>query len=155
MADGKKLGWVKIALGLSLALNVFFLGLTGGSLFQGDPERRGDAPNSFLATLSDERKAEVQAVFAKMREDRKASRQNTRASWAKVREAMTAVPYDRAAMEAAMDGVIDTRVDRSRTRYGQMIEFVSGMTDAERVAFSDAMRERWKKRREQRAERDS
>ena len=155
MADGKKSGWVKIALGLSLALNVFFLGLTGGSLFQGEPERRGEAPNSFLATLSGERKAEVQAVFAKMREDRKASRKNTRASWAKVREAMTAVPYDRAAMEAAMDGVIDARVDRSRKRYDQMIEFVSDMTDEERVAFSDAMRERWNRRRAQREAREN
>ncbi len=147
MAEATKSGWLKIVLGLSLALNIFFLGLTGGSLFQGKSERRGDAPNSFLATLSDERKAEVQAVFAKMREDRKASRQNTRASWAQVREAMTAVPYDRAAMEAAMDGVIDARTERSRTRYAQMVDFVSGMTDEERVAFSDAMRERWRNRR--------
>lgn len=150
MAEAKKSSWVKIALGLSLALNVFFLGLTGGSLFQGKPERRDDAPNSFLATLSDERKAEVEAVFAKMRENRKASRQTTRLSWGQVREAMTAVPYDRAAMEAAMAGVIDARTERSQKRYAQMVDFVSDMSDAERVAFSDAMRERWRNRRNRR-----
>ena len=147
MAEATKAGWIKIALGLSLALNVFIVGLTGGSLFQGKPERRGDAPNSFLATLSDERKQEVTAYFAKMREDRKASRGNTRASWGKVREAMIATPYDRAAMEAAMDGVIEARTERSQKRYAQMVDFVSTMSDAERVAFSDAMRERWRNRR--------
>lgn len=150
MATGTTSGWVKVALGLSLALNVFFLGLTGGSLFQGKPEGRDTAPNSFLATLSDERKAEVQAVFDRMREDRQAARQTTRASWVKVREAMTAVPYDRAAMEAAMKGVIDARTERSEKRYGQMVEFVSTMTDAERKAFAEAMRERWQRRRARR-----
>lgn len=154
MAEAKKSSWVKIALGLSLALNVFFIGLTGGKLFQAKPEGRNTAPNSFLATLSDDRKTEVQAYFAKMREDRKSSRQNTRASWAKVREAMTAVPYDRAAMEAAMEGVIEARTERSQKRYAQMVEFVSTMSDEERVAFSDAMRERWRKRRERRQQRE-
>jgi Spy/CpxP family protein refolding chaperone len=146
--------WLKIALGLSLALNVFFLGLTGGSLFQGKPERRGDAPNSFLATLSDERKTEVKAYFAKMREDRKSSREDTRAKWQQVREAMTATPYDRAALEAAMDAVMESRTDRRRTRNASMIEFVSSMTDAERQAFSDAMRERWQRRRDRRRQRE-
>jgi len=150
MAEAKKQGWMKIVLGLSLALNVFFLGLTGGSLFHGKPERRDDAPNSFLATLSDERKAEVKAYFTKMREDRKASRSGTRAAWDNVRAAMIADPYDRAAMEAAMDQVIDARTERSRTRYSKMVDFVSTMDAEERVAFSDAMRERWRKRRERR-----
>ena len=154
MAEAKKSGWMKIALGASLALNVFFLGLTGGSLFQGKPEKRDAAPNSFLATLSDERKAEVKAYFEKMREDRKGSRQSTRASWAKVREAMTATPYDRTAMEAAMQGVIDARTERSEKRYASMIDFVSTMSDAERAAFSDAMSQRWRKRMERRRQRE-
>lgn len=153
MAEATKSSWLKIALGVSLALNVFFVGLFGGSLFQAKPEKRDSAPQSFLSTLTEERKTEVKTYFAKMREDRKASRKNTRAAWAGVREAMTADPYDRAAMEAAMYKVIETRVDRSRKRYDQMIDFVSTMSAEERIAFSDAMRERWKRRRERRKQR--
>lgn len=148
-------GWMKIVLGLSLALNVFFLGLTGGSLFQSKPERRDAAPSSFLETLSDERKAEVQAYFAKMREDRKASRKNTRASWAGVREAMTAVPYDRAAMEAAMEAMMAARTERNEKRYAKMVDFISTMSDDERKAFSDAMRQRWQNRRKRREQRNA
>jgi len=154
MAEAKKSNWLKIALGLSLALNVFFVGLFGGSLFKSKPEKRDSAPSSFLETLSDERKTEVQAYFAKLREDRKASRKNTRAAWADVRTVMTADPFDRTALETAMNKVIEARTDRSRKRYDKMIDFVSDMSTAERVAFSDAMRERWRKRRERRKKRE-
>jgi uncharacterized membrane protein len=150
MAGAVKSHWVKIALGLSLALNIFFVGMAGGKLFHGKPESRDSAPNSFLQTLSDERAAEVREAFAKMREARRGGREERRAAWAKVREVMTAETFDRAAMQAAMDDVMRERSERTERRYAQMIDFVATMSLEERVAFSDAMRERWRKRRARR-----
>lgn len=148
-------GWIKMALGLSVAANLFFLGLMGGKLLEGKPERRDAAPNSFLETLSEDRRTEVKAYFAEMREDRKASRQTTRNAWAAVREAMTADPYDRAALEAAMDQVMQARTERSQARYAKMVDFVSTMSAEERAAFSNAMSERWRKRRDRRQSREN
>lgn len=152
MADGAGKSWAKIALGLSLALNVFFVGLAAGELVQDKPERRDDAPNSFLSTLSDERAAEVRAAFERMRESREGSRERRREAWGRVREVMTAETFDRAAMEAAMDEVMDERAERTRRRYAQMVDFIETMSFEERVAFSDAMRERWRNRRQSRQE---
>ncbi len=155
MAQAAKSGWLKPVLGISLALNVFFIGLYGGSLFQEKPEKRGTAPKSYLSTLSPERQEEVKAQFSKMRETRRTSRKETRAAWAQVRKAMTADPFDRAALETAMQKVIDTRTGRLEKRYETMIEFVSAMNTEERIAFSDAMSERWRRRMERRRRREA
>ncbi len=154
MAEAAKANWVKIALGLSLALNIFFVGLSGGKLFHSKPEGRDDAPNSFLQTLSDERAAEVREAFAKMREARRGGSEDRRAAWGQVREVMTAETFDRAAMQAAMDAVMRERSERTERRYAQMIDFVATMSHEERVAFSDAMRERWRNRRARREARE-
>lgn len=150
MAEAVKSHWVKIALGLSLALNIFFIGMSGGKLFHAKPEGRDSAPNSFLETLSDERAAEVRKAFAQMREARRGGREERRAAWAEVRAVMTAETFDRAAMQTAMDAVMRERSDRTERRYAQMIDFVATMSQEERIAFSDAMRERWRNRRARR-----
>ena len=148
-------GWVKILLALSLAANMLFLGLMGGKLLHGGKnERRDDPPGAFIKSLSPERAEEVRAYFKEMREQRREARKGMRDHWAKVREAVTADPFDRAALEAALDAISDSRDESRRARYAKMADFVESMSVAERKAFSDAMRERWKRRRERREARN-
>lgn len=147
-------GWAKILLAASLALNMLFLGLMGGRMLSGEMrEGRDDPPGAFLASLPEERAAEVRAYFKEMREQRRAARKERRGQWAKVREAVTADPFDRAALEAAVEEIADSRDATRRARYARMVDFIESMSLEERKAFSDAMRERWKRRREQREKR--
>lgn len=149
-------GWMKILLGVSLAANMVFVGLMGGKLLHdGKRERRGDPPGAFLAALSEERAEEVRAHFKEMREQRRASRSGMRESWAKVREAVKADPFDKAALEAALDAISDARDASSRARYAKMATFMASLSTEERRAFSDAMAERWKRRRERRRNPDN
>jgi hypothetical protein len=134
---------VKIALALSLAVNLLILGLVGGAMLAVGPRPGGDDDarlrtlglGPFAIALSREDRTEVTA-----RIDRDALRAERRAlgeSFGQLRAALLADPFDRAAAEAALA--------RSRIAAGAvqghghraLLDQIETMSVAERAALSE------------------
>ncbi|PWK60675.1 periplasmic heavy metal sensor [Roseicyclus mahoneyensis] len=130
---------VKIALGLSLAVNLLILGLVGGALLAVGPGRSGgDDPRlrtlglgPFAIALSREDRAAVTD-----RIDRDALRAERRAlgrSLVQLRDAIVAEPFDRAAAEAALEGSRSAAAGLQGLGHAALLDQVETMSAAERA----------------------
>ena len=118
MAAAPKAGrGMKIALILSLTLNLLIFGVMGGAMLahggRDDPRRVRDVGfGPYTEALSPEDRKALRDAFVKAVPDFRSSREEARADVAKLAEAIRAEPYDRAAVEA----VIASQAERIEAR---------------------------------------
>ncbi len=135
--------WIKLVLGLSLALNLLIVGAVGGAIWRigghsddrkGGPSARADAGGFALirALPSDDRRA----LF---REVRKAPRKSASEGRAQMQAMVTLLktnPLD----EAQLDALTEARLQDGETRQAQLSEAwkarVMAMTEAERATYA-------------------
>lgn len=136
---------LKIALGLSLAVNLLILGLVGGALLAVGPGRSGDDDprlrtlglGPFAIALSREDRAAVTD-----RIDRDALRAERRAlggNLVQLRDAIVAEPFDRAAAEAALER---SRLAASALQglgHAALLDQVETMDAAERADLAERL----------------
>lgn len=133
---------LKIALGLSLAVNLGILGLVAGALLAVGPGRSGgDDPRlrtlglgPFAIALSREDRAAVTD-----RIDRDALRAERRAlgrSLVQLRDAIVAEPFDRAAAEAALEGSRLAAAGLQGQGHVALLDQIETMTAAERAELA-------------------
>lgn len=141
--------WVKLMLGLSLALNLAIAGFVLGAVIRhGGPGHHGrDVPGMrafgapyMLALPRDDRRA----VLAGMKQhagrdipDRAARR----AMFAEVVDALRGVPFDPATLRAAVARQSATAVAAQAAAQEAWLEVVSAMSDAERRAYAAEVEE--------------
>jgi len=140
--------WVRIVLIVSLAFNLLVLGLIGGALLSGGKWRhhhppRLEAGGPLTRALSNE---DRRAIGRKMRKAYREDGEEVRASRHQALDelvaAVEAVPFD---PEAVRQRMADIRaMFRNRFELGQtlLIERLSEMSDAERAAYAERLRER-------------
>lgn len=136
---------VKIALGLSLAVNLLVLGLVVGAILSVGPGRSGgDDPRlrslglgPFAIALSREDRA---AVIDRI--DRDALRQNRRAlglGLVQLRAALVAEPFDRAAAEAALLRARGAAAALQGQGHRAVLDQVEMMSAADRAELADRL----------------
>lgn len=138
--------WVRVALVVSLALNLLVLGMIGGAVInhgRGDPRAvTGPADlGPYGRALSDADRAAlrkaIRAEGPRLRENREA----VRAGFRELTGALRAEPYDHARVTAIIEGQqarVEAQVDLLRAL---MLDRVAQMTPAERAGFADRLEE--------------
>lgn len=138
--------WVKVALAVSLALNLAIVGLVGGALLGDGGNRDGGAPalralglGPFARALSREDRAELRARIEgtglELREERRAIGQSLRA----VEGALRADPFDRTAVEAAFTQARGMVVSLQQTGHDALLDQIETMSTAERRDLADRL----------------
>jgi uncharacterized membrane protein len=134
--------WVRMALAISLAINLGIVGIVAGAMFRDDgPMHSGHMTRDlgfgpFTEALSKDDRAELRRAFLaklpEMRDGRRAMREDIGALLAQLR----ATPFDAAGLRAAFDR--QNQRNAARLELGQQLIFdlVVGMTDEARQAFA-------------------
>lgn len=133
--------WPKVLLGVSLALNLLVLGVVGGAMLRfGGTHGDRPPPRSVGATLfrelpREDRRA-LWAGSGKSHNDRRARQKEEAAA---VSAALRATPFDRAALEAVLDAQSAHQVTFQETVQQAWLTRISGMNDADRLAYADRL----------------
>ena len=135
---------VKIALILSLGLNLAVLGIVGGAIiahgWRDDPRRVRDVGfGPYTEALSSEDRAELRKAFLKSAPDFRQRREEIRADMAALANAIRATPYDRAAVETVMEtqsGRIEERLTLGRSL---LLDRLDAMSPEARAAMADRL----------------
>ncbi|TDK48763.1 periplasmic heavy metal sensor [Antarcticimicrobium luteum] len=135
--------WLRVLLGISLALNLAVAGLAIGAAirFGGAPE--GARPPLPLGAMlyrelpREDRRALRDSSFGP-REERAERR---RADAAELDAALRAVPFDSARVEAFLAGQARRHSDLEQAMRAAWLRQVAGMSDAARAAFADRLSE--------------
>lgn len=130
---------VKIALSLSLALNILVLGLAIGIFTQvqrsGGPVRFSDAGGAYTRALS---AADRRSIGAEMYERFRSGQQDrlpSRREYERMIAILSAEPFDRAAAEQVLRAQATTAQDRRMLAEQLLLDRLEAMTADERAAF--------------------
>lgn len=132
--------WLKLALGLSLAVNLAVAGLVGGAVLRGGPLRdqmvRDVGFGPYAEALSPEDRQALRRAFLARQPDLRDLRQSMRQDMQAVVQALRAQPFDAAALESAL--VAQASRLQSQVQLGQslLLERLSSMPEADRLAFA-------------------
>lgn len=136
----------KIALAVSLGVNLLFLGVAGGAALKmhgGDhPPPRFHFSKEVIGAAAPERRDAVRAALERGKEERKARRKDRR-GWADdALQVLEARPFDPAALRQIFSGTSAMREISRKEREEALISALSLLTDEERSGLAERMRER-------------
>lgn len=141
--------WIRVALAVSVALNLAVAGLAVGAWMREGRDRglpRDMSFGPFTEALSDVDRRELRRALVDRMPGFREVRQEMRADIANLLASLRAVPFDPAATEEALSAISRRAMDRLDLGRDLISERIAGMTDAERQAFADRL-ERGLKRR--------
>lgn len=141
--------WIKIALAVSVALNLAVAGLAAGAWLReghGRSMPRDMSFGPFTEALSDLDRRELRRAFGDRGPGFREARQQMRVDLAALLASLRADPFDPAATEAALTVVARRTTERLDLGRDLITGRILAMTDAERQAFADRL-ERGLKRR--------
>ena len=139
--------WLKIALGISLALNLLIVGFVAGSYARHSSGHalgsRAPGLGAFGAPYMkalprQERRAVLRALRAEAK-GRVPDREARRALFEAVLSALRAAPFDREALQQAVAQQAETSIFIQQTAQGAWLDVVSRMSDTERLAYATAV----------------
>lgn len=134
---------LRIALGLSLAVNLLVLGLVGGAALHGPPERFHDGRDMSFGPFAEalrpeDRKALRREIFERapgLREGRERRRQDL----AGLLQALRAEPFDAARLETVMRAQQDQLAGQLALGAEVIRDHLIALSPAERLAFADRL----------------
>jgi uncharacterized membrane protein len=135
---------LKIALAVSVALNLAVAGLVAGAWLSDDGPRRGMPRDLSFGPFSEaltreDRRALREAFLARAPDDLRTARQAARAEFAAVVAALRASPFDPQALTTSLTAIETRNADRLALGRSLIEARLQGMTDAERAAFADRL----------------
>jgi uncharacterized membrane protein len=141
--------WIKVALAISVALNLAVAGLAAGAWMReghsrGLPREMSFGP--FTEALSDGDRRELRRALGDRLPAMREARQETRAELVTLLATLRAVPFDPVAAEAALSAISRRAQERLELGSNLIADRILAMNDAERLAFADRL-ERGLKRR--------
>lgn len=138
--------WARRLLVVSLAINFLVVGvIVGVGAGHKGSQRIGTTVHlrtEIVRLIADEgRKAEAEAVLKDGVAAWRSSRSLRNDRWDAMAEQIEAAPFDAAALIASFDHGLDAREEARRTSRVALAEAIGMMTDAERAALADSLRE--------------
>lgn len=134
--------WIKIALAVSVALNLAVAGLAAGAWLREGPRHgmpRDMSFGPFTEALSETDRSELRRAFGDRASEFREARQQMRADREALLATLRAEPFDPAAVKDALAAI--TRRASDRLEFGR--DLIAGrilaMTDTERQAFADRL----------------
>lgn len=147
-APGKRrLRWGPVALAVSLAFNLLFVGLVGGTALnrarddRHRPPERGELLNygPYTSALTTEDRLELRQALIGEAGVLREIRREVRRDFNRLLDALRAQPYDPEAANAILE-MQQARVQRQIKLVSVvLLEHLAGMSDAERLAFADRL----------------
>ncbi len=142
--------WLRRLLFASLAVNLFFVGLVSARVVLDveipgfERERRGfhelPHPRTLRAALPPERQELLEATLDAHREAVRAEFRSLNAARQRVADAIRAVPFDPAELEAAFDVLRQKNSDTAASLHLMLSELIARLEDEERAAVADTIR---------------
>ncbi len=133
--------WIRVALVLSLGLNLLIVGLAAGAAWRHGGDRGGRdfgfGPLTEALSFTD-RKA-LRDTFLERHPDARAERRAMRADFEALTKVLRADPFDPAALEAAVAVIARRNADLLETGRDLVVERLKAMNAAERAAFADRL----------------
>ncbi len=143
--------WLRIALILSLAFNLLFVGFAASRFMHHGPRHHLGGPRlgfiaaegrHFIRELPRERRRELREIMRSHREEFRSERMAMEDEMRKFAQALRSEPYDRAAVEQAL-GSLRQNAGGLLSRGEQVtLEVVSALTRDERAGFSERLLDR-------------
>ncbi len=133
--------WVRVLLGVSLALNLLVLGLIGGAMLRfGGPDGMRTPPRSVGAAMFRELpRADRRALRTGAGETHDQRHVRLKADAKALGAALRATPFDAAAMATLLEGHAKTRADFHISLQRAWLDRIATMSDAERYAYADRL----------------
>lgn len=137
---------LKIALAISLALNLGVVGMVGGAMLHDGPGHRGDMVRDlgfgpFTQALAPEDREALRGAFLARVPEFRAARREMRADFAAVLTALRADPFDAAVLGTALAGQSERMAKNLATGQALIADHIAAMTPAARKAFADRLEE--------------
>lgn len=130
--------WVKIVLGLSLALNLLIIGAVAGTAFRVS-KTVNDAPRSGFAFVAALEREDRRSVFSALRDENRKSRSAGRREMEQIFSILRSDDLDADALARAMAGQAE-RASRMQERIkDQLIVVVGNMSVEERRAYAERL----------------
>lgn len=147
-------GGLKVALGLSLALNLLVAGAVVGSFLRGGPGGGPEAVRDlgfgpFAGAMRPEDREAMRRAFMDRAPDLREARRAMRAQAEAILSALRAEPYDPAAFEAALARGAERTAERLALGREILAAHVAAMAPADRRAFADRLADSWRRGRVQ------
>ncbi len=140
---------LRIALGVSVALNLAVLGVVAGVAMKhppgGDPSR-GFAFGPFTAALTPEDRRELRGAFREAAPDLRGAFGRMRAEFGQMQGILRAEPYDPAAFAALLDRQRERGDEMTRIAQRLIAEHVAAFDHDDRIAFADKLAEEAERR---------
>ena len=133
---------MRIALAVSLALNLGVAGLVGGLLFEGGPRGRSEIVRDlgfgpFDEALRPEDRDVLRKAMQSRSGDLRAAGDQMRSDAVSILGALRAVPFDKVALTAALQGQEQHLTARLKLGNAVFGDFLAGLSDQVRIAFAD------------------
>lgn len=146
--------WMSVVLILSLGLNLLIAGLALGAMLRFHGEA-GDVPPGFgpalFRALPDTDRKALRGELA----DRHRFGSDRRAEdFQALDQALRAVPFDQTAVQELLESQVQTNVEIQKALQQRWLERVAYMTDAERKAYADRLKDVIKRHPDRNRKRD-
>jgi uncharacterized membrane protein len=140
---------LRIALAVSLALNLGVAGLVGGMILHGGPRMHGDMVRDmgfgpFDEVLRPEDRDALRKGLQQRAGDLRAARREMQADAGAILAALRADPFDPAGLTAALDGQRQHLADRLSLGSGLIRDFLLALPQEDRLDFADRLEARMK-----------
>lgn len=134
---------VKIALAISVALNLAVAGMVAGAFLSGDGPHKGMPRDlgfgPFSEALSPEDRRALRKAFMDKAPDFHATRDASRAEFEALLATLRATPFDPAALTVALTAIQTRNADRLDLGRSLIETRLAQMSDADRLAFADRL----------------
>lgn len=133
--------WVRVLLGVSLALNLLVLGLVGGAMYRfGGPDgMRPPSRTAGAALFRELPQADRRALWAKSNGTRTDQRARQKADASALASAVRATPFDVTALQALLEQQAARRAGFKASVQQAWLARVDGMTAKDRQAYADRL----------------
>ncbi|WP_145104016.1 periplasmic heavy metal sensor [Cereibacter sediminicola] len=137
--------WMRIALALSLALNLAVVGMAGGAIwrFHSDGGVRGPVRDlgfgPFSEALAPEDRKEMRRAFLDQRGDFRQFRREMREDFRMMLATLRAEPFDPLALQAVLDRQQQRGAEAAALGSRLLASRIESMTPAERLAFANRL----------------
>ncbi len=145
----RRFNWLKIALVVSLALNLVFIGAAAARYFVGAPPERMPYmsqmqffPRKFFGELDRERRLELLRVFKDYSPEFREGRRMSREGIVNLAVALEAEPYDQAKVQAAVDAFSANGTRLMATGGKAAMTLIAKLTPEERKLLAQHIRQR-------------
>lgn len=133
--------WIRVALALSLALNLLVVGISVGAMLRGGPAPGGRdfGLGPLSEALSREDRKALRAAFLHRHPDIRAERRAIRAQFDDLLAVLRADPFDPVALDAALEAIAQRNSDLLDTGRGLVAERLKAMDTEDRANFADRL----------------